>query len=98
MDEIKSCIIHWHNNRSDIMELGNGETLVYVLTLHNNFQKIEFDFAGKGWLALGNPKGQKGVMLASSDMRKQVFVEAGNDMNEFIQKSRVTLRGILELD
>ena len=94
MNEIKSCQIEWANGRSDKMELGSG-ALVYVLTMHDNFRKLEFDFAGQSWLALGNPAGRTGVMLASSDLRRQIFVEAGSDKNEFIRKARVALRGLL---
>lgn len=94
MNEIKSCQIEWANGRSDKMELGSG-ALVYVLTMHDNFSKLEFDFAGQSWLALGNPAGRSGVMLASSDLRRQIFVEAGSDKNEFIRKAKVALRGLL---
>ena len=93
-NEIKSCQIEWRDGRSDKMEFGSG-ALVYVLTMYENFRKLEFDFAGQSWLALGNPAGRSGVMLASSDLRRQIFVEAGSDKNEFIRKARVALRGLL---
>lgn len=94
MNEIKSCQIEWRDGRSDKMELGSG-ALVYALTMHDNFRKLEFDFAGQSWLALGNPAGRSGIMLASSDLRRQIFVEAGSDQNEFIRKARVALRELL---
>ncbi len=94
MNEIRSCFIEWNNGRSDTMDLGSG-ALAYVLTMHDNFRKPQFGFAGQTWHALGNHGGRSGIMLASSDLGRQIFVEAGSDKNEFISKAKTALRELL---